>query len=139
LAGSDVAVTGSSDGYARFWNVKTDDYDNDERGLEPLGRIPLHGFINDIALGPRARFCVAAIGQEPRLGRWERVAKAKNRFAIVRMRKEDEDDDEEDSGDMDAIAEDEVAGVDDGEGSSSEEGSSSSEEDDDEASSGEDE
>lgn len=138
LAGSDVAVTGSSDGYARFWNVKTDDYDNDERGLEPLGRIPLHGFINDIALGPRARFCVATIGQEPRLGRWERVAKAKNRFAIVRMRKEDEDDGEEDDGDMDAIAEDEVAGVDGGEGSSSEEGSSSSEEDDDEASSGED-
>ena len=136
LAGSDVAVTGSSDGYARFWNVKTDDYDNDERGLEPLGRIPLHGFINGIALGPRARFCVAAIGQEPRLGRWERVAKAKNRFAIVRLRKEDEDDDEEENDDVDDIAEGDVAGVDGGESSSSEEGSSS-EEDDDEASSGE--
>ena len=138
LAGSDVAVTGSSDGYARFWNVKTDDYDNDERGLEPLGRIPLHGFINDLALGPRARFCVAAIGQEPRLGRWERVAKAKNRFAIVRLRKEDDDDEEEEDGEMDAGEEVEV-GFGGGEGGSSEEGSSSSEEedDDDEASSGE--
>ena len=141
LPGSDVAVTGSSDGYARFWNVKTDDYDNDERGLEPLGTIPLHGFINDLALGPRGRFCVAAIGQEPRLGRWERVAKAKNRFAIVRLRKEDDDgdDEEDDGGEMGTEEEEEVAFDDGGEGESSsreEEGSSSSE-DDDEASSAE--
>ena len=142
LPGSDVAVTGSSDGYARFWNVKTDDYDNNERGLESLGTIPLHGFINDLALGPRGRFCVAAIGQEPRLGRWERVAKAKNRFAIVRLRKEDDDDDaeEDDGGEMDIAEEEEVALDDGGEGESSsreEEGPSSSEDDDDDASSAE--
>jgi len=143
LAGSDVAVTGSSDGYARFWNVKTDDYDNKERGLEPLGRIPLHGFINDLALGPRARFCVAAIGQEPRLGRWERVAKAKNRFVIVRLRKEDDDDDDEEDtgGEMDIAGEEEEEEVaidgEAGSSSSSEEGSSSSEDDDDASSSAE--
>jgi ribosomal RNA-processing protein 9 len=135
LAGSDVAVTGSSDGYARFWNVKTDDYDNNERGLESLGRIPLHGFINDLALGPRARFCVAAIGQEPRLGRWERIAKSKNRFAIVRLRKEDDDDVFEEEDGID-VSEEGVA-VDGGEGSSNEEGQSSFEDDDDDVSSGE--
>lgn len=71
----------------------------DERGLEPLSQVPVHGFINDIDIGPKAKFCVAAIGQEPRLGRWNRVAKAKNRVAIVKLRREDtegsSDDDEE--------------------------------------------
>mmetsp|Transcript_27984 Transcript_27984/g.62292 ORF Transcript_27984/g.62292 Transcript_27984/m.62292 type:complete len:581 (+) Transcript_27984:46-1788(+) len=65
LPSSDVAVTGSFDGYARFWNVRTGD--GEERGLESIGRVPLHGYVNDLALGPRARFLVAAGGQEPRL------------------------------------------------------------------------
>ena len=45
----------------------------------------MHGHINSIAMGPGGKFCVAAIGQEPRLGRWDRVPRAKNRFAIVRL------------------------------------------------------
>jgi hypothetical protein len=53
--------------------------------LEPIGAVPLHGYINDIAIGPKAKFCVVALGQEPRLGRWNRVAKAKNRLAIVKL------------------------------------------------------
>lgn len=47
------------------------------------------GYINDIAIGPKARFCVAAVGQEPRLGRWDRVPGAKNRVAIVQLSRED--------------------------------------------------
>ena len=59
----------------------------------------MDGFINDVAIGPRARFCVAAVGQEPRLGRWDRVSSAKNRFAIIPLREnveenEDQFDDE---------------------------------------------
>lgn len=57
-------------------------------GISPLESIPVHGHINDVAVGPEGRFCVAAVGQEPRLGRWDRVARAKNRFAIIRLRKE---------------------------------------------------
>lgn len=69
-----------------------------ERGIEALSQIPLHGFVNDIAVGPKARFCVVAVGQEPRLGRWDRVARAKNRFGIVQLRRNDNDvDDEEDA------------------------------------------
>lgn len=56
-----------------------------ERGIEPLSQIPINGFINDIAIGPKARFCAVAVGQEPRLGRWNRVGKAKNRLAIVKL------------------------------------------------------
>ena len=51
----------------------------------------MDGFINDVAIGPRARFCVAAVGQEPRLGRWDRVPSAKNRFAIIPLRENVED------------------------------------------------
>jgi hypothetical protein len=43
-------------------------------------------------MGPKARFCVVAVGQEPRLGRWHRVPKAKNRFGIVRLRASEDDD-----------------------------------------------
>lgn len=58
----------------------------DSRGMDELNQIPLHGYINGIAVGPKARFCIAACGQEPALGRWHRVPKAKNRLAIVQMR-----------------------------------------------------
>ena len=46
----------------------------------------MQGFVNGVEVGPRARFCVVAVGQEPRLGRWDRVPKAKNRFGIVKLR-----------------------------------------------------
>jgi ribosomal RNA-processing protein 9 len=45
----------------------------------------VHGHINSIAMGPGGKFCVAAVGQEPRMGRWDRVPRAKNRFAIIRL------------------------------------------------------
>jgi hypothetical protein len=73
----------------------------DSRGLEEINKIPLMGYINGIAIGPRARFCVVASGQEPRLGRWNRVAKAKNRFGIVRLRSQ-EDGLESDYGDFES-------------------------------------
>jgi hypothetical protein len=74
-----------------------------DRGIEALPQIPLRGFINDIAFGPRARFCVVAVGQEPRLGRWDRVARAKNRFGIVQLRHDDSGEDgEEDAPNMES-------------------------------------
>ncbi len=36
-------------------------------------------------MGPGGKFAVAAIGQEPRMGRWDRVPRAKNRFAIIQL------------------------------------------------------
>ena len=54
-------------------------------GIKPLEKIPVHGHINSLAMGPAGKFCVAAVGQEPRLGRWDRVPRAKNRFAIIQL------------------------------------------------------
>eukprot|EP00577_Skeletonema_sp_RCC1716_P010845 CAMPEP_0113397734 /NCGR_PEP_ID=MMETSP0013_2-20120614/14553_1 /TAXON_ID=2843 ORGANISM="Skeletonema costatum, Strain 1716" /NCGR_SAMPLE_ID=MMETSP0013_2 /ASSEMBLY_ACC=CAM_ASM_000158 /LENGTH=504 /DNA_ID=CAMNT_0000282367 /DNA_START=19 /DNA_END=1533 /DNA_ORIENTATION=+ /assembly_acc=CAM_ASM_000158 len=80
---SDVLATGSSDGYLRLWKVNTDGKD---AGITPLESIPVHGYINSIVMGPEGKFCVVAVGQEPRLGRWDRVARAKNRVAIIRLK-----------------------------------------------------
>merc|ERR1712232_632340 len=85
LRGSDLAITGSYDGYLRLWKVLMGQT-LDSRSVEPLDEIPLTGFVNGIAIGPKARFCVVAVGQEPKLGRWTRVSGAKNRFGIVRLR-----------------------------------------------------
>lgn len=101
LGGSDFAATGSNDGYLRLWNVMTGNTNND-RGLEKIGMIPVHGYINDVAIGPKGRFCVAAIGQEPRLGRWDRVVRAKNRFAIIQLWNKEYEHDYEKDDDEDA-------------------------------------
>jgi hypothetical protein len=74
--------------------------------MEPLNQIPMNGYINGVAIGPKGRFCVVAVGQEPRLGRWNRVAGAKNRFGIVQLRSlddiaNDEDNEDEQIGDND--------------------------------------
>jgi len=105
LKGSDLVCTGSNDGFLRLWKATTGQT-LAERGLEPLSQIPVHGFINDIAIGPKARFCAVAIGQEPRLGRWNRVAKAKNRLGIIKL------DFDGPSGDEDAADEQESVGED---------------------------
>mmetsp|Transcript_4540 Transcript_4540/g.13087 ORF Transcript_4540/g.13087 Transcript_4540/m.13087 type:complete len:535 (-) Transcript_4540:740-2344(-) len=105
LRGSDLAITGSYDGYLRLWKVAMGETVA-TRSFEPLDKIPLTGFVNDLAVGPKARFCIAAVGQEPKLGRWNRISKAKNRIAIVRLRsKEDiagEEDTQKDIYEMDA-------------------------------------
>mmetsp|Transcript_14094 Transcript_14094/g.33884 ORF Transcript_14094/g.33884 Transcript_14094/m.33884 type:complete len:483 (+) Transcript_14094:2188-3636(+) len=96
LRGSDLAVTGSSDGFIRLWKAETGST-LDSRGLYPIDKIPLKGHVNALAVGPKAKFCVAAVGQEPKLGRWDRIPGAKNRFAIIKLRSEDDagQDDEE--------------------------------------------
>ena len=95
LKGSDLVASGSSDGYMRLWKAMMGQT-IDERGIEPVGMVPIHGFINDIAVGPKARFCVVAVGQEPALGRWSRVANAKNRFGIIQLRSNNDDADDDD-------------------------------------------
>ena len=95
LYGSDVCATGSNDGYLRLWKVQTGST-NSERGLSPLdAKIPLDGYINSIAMGPKVRFAVVAKGQEHRLGRWNPVKRAKNRLAIVKLYTDQVADDEE--------------------------------------------
>jgi hypothetical protein len=70
-----------------FWFRENEQVNTEEKGagIKPLEKIPVHGHINGLAMGPGGKFCVAAVGQEPRLGRWDRVPRAKNRFAIIQL------------------------------------------------------
>ncbi|CAB9509279.1 snoRNP-associated protein-like EMB2271 [Seminavis robusta] len=106
LKGSDVVATGANDGFLRFWKANTG-ATLEERGLETLAHVPVHGFINGIDIGPKARFCVVALGQEPRLGRWNRVANAKNRIGIVKLSGIQDQEAEEVDADEDSNAEEE--------------------------------
>jgi len=49
-----------------------------EFGFEPRGALPARGFVNGLALASSGRFLLAAMGQEPRLGRWARDGGARN-------------------------------------------------------------
>ena len=49
--------------------------------LRSIGRLPIHGCINDLCM--TATYVLAAVGQEPKWGRWERTAGAKNRILLV--------------------------------------------------------
>ena len=68
--------------YSLYQQITTEEK---QTGIEALDNIPIHGHINSLAMGPGGKFCVAAVGQEPRLGRWDRVPRAKNRFAIIKL------------------------------------------------------
>jgi ribosomal RNA-processing protein 9 len=61
------------------------------RALEPLGGLPVRGFVNGLALGRSGRLLVAGLGQEPRLGRWLRDGRAKNGVLIQALPLEAED------------------------------------------------
>ncbi len=68
LYASDLCATGSCDGWVRFWRASLT-----EQNLSPVAAVPIAGWVNGIAIGRRARFAVAAVGQEHRLGRWKRI------------------------------------------------------------------
>jgi ribosomal RNA-processing protein 9 len=122
LRGSDLAFSGSYDGYVRLWKLQMGQT-LDTRSMEALDKIPLTGYVNGIAVGPKARFCVVAVGQEPKLGRWNRIAGARNRFGIIRLRTDEEidaDRDVEEGGDQEEVDQGDESS-DDGSGSDSSE------------------
>ena len=45
--------------------------------------MPQLGFVNGLALPSAGAFVAAAVGKEPRLGRWEKVSKAPNAVVLL--------------------------------------------------------
>ncbi|EFC45002.1 U3 small nucleolar interacting protein 2 [Naegleria gruberi] len=81
---SDIAASGSSDGYMKLWRC-----DPNTKVLQLKNNIPMAGFINSIEFNSNGQFLAAAIGQEHRLGRWSRRPQAKNGIAIVKLLSEE--------------------------------------------------
>ncbi|XP_071985235.1 U3 small nucleolar RNA-interacting protein 2 [Engystomops pustulosus] len=79
---SNVVASGSQDGNVRVWQCP-----EGFRGLQPLFKIPLVGFVNSLQFSSSADFLVAGVGQEHRLGRWWRLKAARNGLYIVPLKR----------------------------------------------------
>lgn len=77
LAYTDLVASGSCDGVVRLWKCS-----NENAVLEEIAQLPMPGYINALAFANSARFVVAGVGQEHRLGRWRRIPESKNGIAI---------------------------------------------------------
>jgi ribosomal RNA-processing protein 9 len=83
LRNSDLVASGSNDGLVRVWGV-------DLAGLrinpDPLAALPVAGNVNGLCFGPSsARLLAVGAGQEHRLGRWKKVAEARNKVMFFRL------------------------------------------------------
>jgi len=87
--GSDLVASGAGDGFIRLWAVEPSKHGGAGK-LLPVGQLPAAGFVNGLALGKSGRICVAASGQEPRLGRWGRLAHARNGLLVHRWQLADD-------------------------------------------------
>jgi ribosomal RNA-processing protein 9 len=74
--GSDLAASGAGDGAVKLWAVEQSKHGG-AGYLRPLGELPALGFVNGLAVERRGRLVVAAVGPEPRLGRWGKVEGAR--------------------------------------------------------------
>ncbi|XP_021747294.1 U3 snoRNP-associated protein-like EMB2271 isoform X1 [Chenopodium quinoa] len=74
---SDLAASGAGDGFVRLWQINSE-----TKAVAPLFDVPLVGYVNSLAIAKSGRFLVAGVGQEPRLGRWDRISTARNGVAL---------------------------------------------------------
>ena len=77
-----LQASGAGDGLIRLWAIGKKGSNNT---LLPKGALPARGFVNGLAIAKSGRFLVAAVGQEPRLGRWLRDGAAKNGTLIYQI------------------------------------------------------
>ena len=67
----------------RLWGVA--DAPHGLRTLLPAGALPARGFVNGLAVARGGTLVLAALGQEPRLGRWARDREAHNGLLVARV------------------------------------------------------
>lgn len=81
---SDLFVSGSWDGNIRLWKMA-----NNFKSFVPLTQITMIGFVNSLKFATTVIdekvFLLAGIGQEHRLGRWQKIKKAKNGWRLIEL------------------------------------------------------
>ncbi|KAL6759877.1 WD40-repeat-containing domain protein [Haematococcus lacustris] len=82
--GSDLVASGAGDGVIRLWAV-SQTKGGSAGGLQAVGALPARGWVNGLAIGRSGRVIVAAVGQEPRMGRWAHDKAARNGLLIHRL------------------------------------------------------
>ncbi len=83
-----VQASGAADGLIRLWAVQ--EGHTGAQALSPIGGLPARGFVNALHIARSARFVLAGMGQEPRLGRWARDAQAKNGLLLHQLSLEED-------------------------------------------------
>lgn len=76
---SDLCITGSWDGYLKFWKV-----DILNKKIECVQQFKQPGFINDLAVTKNG-ILFGGLGQEHRLGRWIRTTDVKNGVFVMKI------------------------------------------------------
>lgn len=82
--GSDLVASGAGDGVIRFWGIGEGKAAG-LHALQPLGGLPARGFVNGLKIAKSGKYVAAAIGQEPRMGRWSKDSKARNGVLIHQL------------------------------------------------------
>merc|ERR1712083_810553 len=72
---AELIAAGMGDGEIRLIKVSTKP---ENSSLTVLGGIPARGFVNGVKLARSARFLLAGVGQQPRLGSWASDKSAEN-------------------------------------------------------------
>lgn len=75
---SNLAASGSSDGFVKLWHASADDHEMIE-----VGRLLCPGFVNGLAMS--SRLLVAGTGVEHRLGRWWRMKGPLNKVVVYKL------------------------------------------------------
>lgn len=80
LPNSDLVVSGSKDGFVRFWKCGAE-----FKSLTHLFSLPVVGFVNGLKFSADGQLLAIAVGREHKLGRWWNLKEAKNSLVIVKL------------------------------------------------------
>ena len=82
---TDLVASGSGDGQINLYRASPEAQEAAER-FKPIGNIGnVEGYVNALCFNEDATILVAGVGQEPRLGRWDRNKEARNALFVQRL------------------------------------------------------
>jgi len=88
-ANTDLVASGAGDGCVRLWSIKDSQTGSKSQQLVAHSSIDAPGYVNGLQISKNAHVLVAAIGQEPRLGRWDRNKASRNMLLVQRLHYDD--------------------------------------------------
>jgi ribosomal RNA-processing protein 9 len=88
-ANTDLVASGSGNGKINLYKVDPDEKSAADRARPVCEIAGVEGYVNGLAFNNEATVLVAAVGQEPRMGRWDRNKQSKNALFVQKLSYED--------------------------------------------------